>query len=240
MLTHTREELLALLAAAVRSEGQGSLTTAQDMRDFLTILIDELFARTTVGEGTSVSTEPIIVGSKIALNLKHYRDLTSGTDAFGDFYQGVDALGWDTGGNTGTLNKMLPLGRDGYVEFTYPSNEDDDQLKACLGIIPDLTDEYPGWSGGALAVAITESNLITTNVAGTVGTSDATLVPSLTSKLMLEVIGSTIKLKKSTDGIAYSTVLTLPYQRTTDLYFFIACNGMGKIYNVQGVNVVSY
>jgi hypothetical protein len=238
MLTHTREELLSSLTAAVRSQGQGSLTTAQDLRDFLTLLVDELLNRTAGNSPTP--TESIITGSKLDLSLKHYRDLTSGTNSLGRFYQGVDALGWDTGGNTGTLNRMLPRDKDGYVEFTYLGDDEGNQQKACLGIIPNLTQEYPGWSGGTLAVAVTEDDFITTNVTGTASVSATKLLPGPTSKLMLEVMGSVIKLKKSTNGIDYTTVLTFPYQRTTDLYFFIACDGLRKIYNLQGVNLLLF
>nr|GEU80796.1 hypothetical protein [Tanacetum cinerariifolium] len=46
MATKTREQLLEELAGAVRSNGQSGKTTAQDLRTFLTSLIDELLART--------------------------------------------------------------------------------------------------------------------------------------------------------------------------------------------------
>lgn len=238
MLTHTREELLGSLTAAIRSQGQGPVTTAQDLRDFLTLLVDELLLRTAAS--SPAPAEAILTGTKLDLSLKHYRDLTSGTNSFGSFYQGIDALGWATGGNTGTLNRMLPVDKDGYVEFTYLRDDDGDQQQACLGIIPDLTQEYPGWAGGTLAVAVTAGHLITTNVAGTATVSPTVLLPSPSSKLMLEVIGTVIKLKKSTNGVDYTTVLTFPYQRITDLYFFIACDGIRKIYNLQGVNVVLF
>ena len=52
-MAKSRATLLQELNASIRSDGSGGLTTAQDLRQFLTSLVDELLDRT-ADAGTSV------------------------------------------------------------------------------------------------------------------------------------------------------------------------------------------
>lgn len=131
--------------------------------------------------------------------------------------------------NLGLSNKYLAAANDGYIEFQYVAT---DAESAVMGFTP--TNAQVGYAATQAGMSI-YSGQIYKDDNGTITNTGVSIATG--NWLRLNVVGSVIKIQKSTDHSTWTDVVTLGYTRTTDLHIVCNIDQTEKIYYPKGYNL---